>query len=162
MKTKFKDVAGFYLGCECIINNDGVLRKMDTVCKNTAQFSPSKHKFTYASYDTFKPVLHPIDNIPANVLKEIFKACYKSVYGINPDKGVKIKMVYHGNDMGLKASEIVLEEQYDYGLTVDKNGIMFSVNGDCLNIPTFEVTTILTKGYVDIFSLIDNDEAISK
>lgn len=108
-----------------------------------------------------RPVLKELSSMSPRTLKKLFSVCYEYVYNHKPTD-CKIDIIYHEGEKGLKASEDVLGKIWNYDLTIDKNGIIFSVDDSYLTIPTFELTKILIEENYDIFGLIENDVAASK
>lgn len=97
-----------------------------------------------------KLILQPLSSMTQECLTEIFDLCYEYVY--SNKREFELTFVSHGDELAIKAREFAYKN-YDYGLTVNGNGVLFSVNGDFLNAPTFEVTRILLKHGFDLFSL---------
>lgn len=108
--------------------------------------------------DVFKLLLRPLSDMTEEELREAMTICYRSVYSSEPSFD-SVEMILDESGGGLKAIE---HPKWEYGLTVTLDGVMFSTNGQFLNIPVFDVTRyLLSKGF-DLFGLIDAGLAIDK
>lgn len=107
------------------------------------------------------PLLRPFSAITKQELIHVMEMCYQLVYDHKmAAKG--IQKVHDEKGGGLKAYENVNGRVFQYGLTIEKSGVLFSVDGAFMNIPFYKITLYLSQIGIDVFSLIESGIAIDK
>jgi hypothetical protein len=161
MEKNIKDYLHLYIGCNVQWNKARgfTLTKVNWLFNEfeiDQDESGYTETFNEKTVHEIKPILRPLSDMTGEVLTEIFDVCYRCVY--SSERDFPVETVSTGFEMGMKA----FDGKYNYGLTVNVTGILFSVDGKFLTVPVFDVTRILLREGYDLFDLLDAGLAINK
>lgn len=156
---EIKDYLHLYLGCPCKGKEGSMIYTLVGVDTEQSPRLKDKHGNSCIIFD-FKPILRPLSDISEEDLKEIFLIAYKSVYDHEPFDDSQYYFIDNVQGAGLKFRERVNEKTWEYGLTVNNDQVLFSANGNFLNVPQFQLSIFLLSKHFDLFGLIDAGLAI--
>lgn len=152
----FKDVAHLLVGCRIVYDRvpqaPGVLIgvRQDGVKTSLLIMNVHGSVSEYSSSTALKPILRPFSSITTKEVKEIFRICYKSIYGHGPKLEKEELLVDSTTGYGCIGYED--NGKWRYGLSIEEGGVvMFSVNGRDMQIPHFEIMVYLLSRYFNLF-----------
>lgn len=149
---KFKDYH-LYLGCKFIGKYKGWVHENNPMFLCLDDLRPDKFEY-------IKLVLRPLSSMTDEELCELVNICLMSIYGYTPSYKVSDVLSESDNSRGVICFTTDLEKKERYGLTIEYNGIEFSIDSNKMNIPVFSLVTELLKLHFDLFGLIESGEAL--
>ena len=163
MKT-FKDVAFLYPNVDVKTDHPNyTTATLLSANGNGCWLNNTESGVQYFDWENVKitPVLRSIEDMTQEELIAITKLVYISIFGENIDvDNIQPKeVVTSGGSVGLISHHYGFDERL--GLTIEiARGVEFSVESSKMNIPQFDVFAEVLKMGIDLFNLIDNNEAV--
>lgn len=159
MEKNIRDYLHLYPGAGCTYDNDHTKDLVGVVTPKIIEWG--MYGDTYSTVRNVRLHLRPLSDMAEEELKEVAAICYEDVFDHKPKvEGVESIADEYGG--GLKCYETIDGKRWEYGLTISDEGIMFSANGDFLNVAPYKHFHYLLSKHFDLFGLIESGLAIDK
>jgi hypothetical protein len=159
---EFKEVAHLYTGCK--IMADGHIRTMHEVCVGKG-WQVTCYDYNPSSFfiEQVTPILRRITSMTQIEAQQVFAICYKQVYDYEP-MDVKFRPLQtNENVIGLKGDEAKHGGgEWNYGLTICRENIEFSVDGAFMSISVLPIYIYLLSKSFDLFDFIEDRKALEE
>lgn len=122
-----------------------------------------KGSYTWHDKKEVKPILRRITSMTQIEAQEVFAICYEQVYSYQPTEVKFWELTTNGNVVGLRSDEVKHGGgKWNYGFTICKENIEFSVDGRFMSISVLPVYVYLLSKHFDLFDFIEDGKAIEQ